>query len=161
MEAIILVRKDIPPKVRKPGGTGRDPEFWENHLAPAKEGDNAGQSFVVSEHPSKGSATNRITGMKKRLRTAVPDQWWDFDYGQDSETEKWEVFVTYKGIYTSEQIAANAVKHQAAIERGQKNAAKNAANRAAAAANGDSKAEESSTSTAKERVRPKASQSSK
>ena len=118
-EAITVVElnfiEEEVPKVTRAGGSGRGAEPWEQHLAPLKERPDV--SFRTWDYEKRPSAISRMTSVRDRLRKAVPQENWDLAVRQIPDSDRFGVYVTYKGTYTDEQVAENARKHQERSER--------------------------------------------
>lgn len=169
-----FIEEDIP-KIARVGGAGREPEKWEEHVAPLKAEDRAGKSFRVWTYEKRPSATSRMSSVRERLVKAVPNENWQLAVrpvtvmlaveGSDEpvESEQFGVYVSYKGTFTDEQVAENAVKHAERSQRVRDARAKAEAEKAAKAAEATADAPEVSPAdsapdateselTAKERV---------
>lgn len=149
---LTFTREEIP-KISRPGGSGREAEPWENHLAQLK--DHTGDSFRVWTYDKQTGAISRMTNVRDRLRKAVPHENWHLAVRPlDADPNQFGVYVTYKGTFTPEQITDNARKH---AER----SARVKAARAKAATNGSTTEAEVTAPTAepsaKERVKAAAS----
>lgn len=129
--------KEAIPKITRATGSGREPEKWEEHLAPAKETPN--ESFRVWTYDKRTSAVSRMSAVRDRLTKAVPGENWtlavrpipgtedavhpdgttDKDGNDISGTSatQYGVYVAYVGTFTPEQIAENARLHQERSER--------------------------------------------
>lgn len=126
------------PKITRAGGSGREAEPWETHLAPLKEEDKAGKDFRVWTYDKRASAVSRMTSVRERLTKAVPGENWKLAVRpvpgtetavhpagtMDGETDisgtpatKHGVYVSFAGSFTPEQIVENAKKHAARSER--------------------------------------------
>jgi hypothetical protein len=104
-----FVEEEIP-KISRPGGSGREPEPWEDHLAPLKAKE--GTSFRVWTYAKRSSATSRMTAVRDRLNKAVPYEAWKMAVRAiPDDPNLFGVYVTYEGIYTAEQVAENAAAH--------------------------------------------------
>lgn len=103
-----IVFEEIPAQAPRPPGKGREPTKWEDHLAPMKE--HVGQSARVWTYPEKSSATSRLGGVSKRLADVTPADNWTLKVRPvpDSDPPLFGVYVVYNGIYTAEQVKANA-----------------------------------------------------
>jgi hypothetical protein len=119
---LTFVKEEIP-KITRKGGSGREAEPWETHLAPVKE--TPGESFRVWTYETRNSATSRLSTVRDRLTKATPQDNWDLkvrpvsDYrGPTGDVgEGFAVYVQYNGMYTPEQIAENAKKRQERSDR--------------------------------------------
>lgn len=174
-----FIEEEIP-KISRAGGSGREPEKWEEHISPLKAEDRAGKSFRVWTYAIRPSAVSRMSSVRERLTKAVPSENWQLAVRPvpgtedavhpDGTTDKdgndiagtsaiqYGVYVSYQGTFTDEQVAENAVAHQARSDRVK-------AARAAAAAKAEAEAAETtepvsehatepvSEATAKERVK--------
>lgn len=139
-----FIEEDIP-KIARVGGAGREPEKWEEHVAPLKAEDRAGKSFRVWTYEKRPSATSRMSSVRERLVKAVPNENWQLAVrpvtvmlaveGSDEpvESEQYGVYVSYKGTFTDEQVAENAVKHAERSQRVRDARAKAEAEKAAKA----------------------------
>jgi hypothetical protein len=131
-----FVEEEIP-KISRPGGSGREPEPWENHLAPLKAKE--GTSFRVWTYTKRSSAMSRMTAVRNRLTKAVPYENWKMAVRSiPDDPNLFGVYVTYNGIFTQEQVQENAAAHaqrsaRVLASREKANATRNAN---AAAANG-------------------------
>jgi hypothetical protein len=120
------------PKISRVGGAGREAEPWEQHIAPLKEEGRAGKSFRVWTYGKRASAVSRMSSVRERLTKAVPSENWalavrvvpgtesatqpilDSEGAPTGETEpatQHGVYVQYDGVFTDEQVAANAKAH--------------------------------------------------
>jgi len=105
-----LIPEEIP-KVTRVGGSGREPERWEEHLAPIKE--TPGISYRVWTYAKRTSAVSRMTSVRDRLTKAVPYDNWTMAVRAVPETdpETYGVYVQFNGQFTDEQVAENARLH--------------------------------------------------
>jgi hypothetical protein len=133
---LTFTREDIP-KITRATGSGREPEKWEEHLAPAK--DTPDVSFRVWTYDKRTSAVSRMSAVRDRLTKAVPSENWtlavrpipgtedavhpegatDKD-GQDiagTSATQYGVYVAYVGTFTDEEVAENARLHAERSER--------------------------------------------
>lgn len=132
-----FIQEEIP-KITRAGGSGREAEPWETHLAPLKDEDKAGKDFRVWTYDKRASAVSRMSSVRERLTKAVPGENWTIAVRpvpgtetavhpagtMDGETDisgtsatKFGVYVSYAGTFTDEEITANAIKHQERSER--------------------------------------------
>lgn len=129
---LTFTREDIP-KITRAGGSGREPEKWEEHLSPVK--DTAGVSFRVWTYEKRTSAVSRMSAVRDRLSKAVPQENWKlavrpvYRVGDGDEAtyatakpdgesvEHFGVYVQFDGLYTPEQMIENARLHQERSER--------------------------------------------
>jgi ribosomal protein S18 len=113
-----FIEEDIP-KIARVGGAGREPEKWEDHIAPLKADDRAGKSFRVWTYEKRASAVSRMSSVRDRLTKAVPQENWQLAVRPvpNAEPEQFGVYVSYAGQFTPEQITENARKHQERSER--------------------------------------------
>lgn len=142
---LTFTREDIP-KITRVGGSGREPEPWETHLAPLK--DTPKETFRVWTYDKRSSAISRMSSVRERLTKAVPSENWTLAVRPIPNTETFGVYVSYNGTYSDAEVAANAKAH---AER----SARVKAAREKAAANGSpttGSAETSEAVTPKERV---------
>ncbi len=150
-----FVREDIP-KISRAGGSGREAEPWESHLAPLK--DNHGESFRVWTYEKRSSAVSRMSSVRDRLNKAVPTENWQLAVRvvPGTDPEQFGVYVAYMGNYTPEQVVENARKHTERSERVRASrAASSSATQTSAEAespNGASDSAEATEPTAKEKV---------
>jgi hypothetical protein len=128
---LTFVKEKIP-KITRAGGSGREAEPWENHLAPLKDSTN--ESFRVWTYDKRSSAISRMSSVRERLSKAVPHEDWTLAVRLVPGTEKlpgaeqkFGVYVSYSGNFTPEQVVENARKHQ---ERSERVRAARAANKA-------------------------------
>jgi hypothetical protein len=112
---LTFTREDIP-KITRAGGSGREAEPWENHLAPLK--DSPEESFRVWTYDKRTSAVSRMSSVRERLVKAVPSENWQLAVrplpGMETLPEseqKFGVYVAYIGTFTDEEVAANAKAH--------------------------------------------------
>lgn len=107
------------PKITRVGGAGREPEPWEEHIAPLKVDDRAGKDFRVWTYEKRASAVSRMTSVRNRLTKAVPAENWALAVRPVPNTtpEQFGVYVSYRGVFTDEQILKNAQAHQERSER--------------------------------------------
>lgn len=120
--------KEAIPTITRTGGSGREAEKWEEHLAPLKAEDMAGESFRVWTYDKKSGAISRMTSVRDRLNKAVPNENWKMAVrplkvevdavdsegaptGEKTEAEKFGVYIAYKGVFTDEEIAKNKEEH--------------------------------------------------
>jgi len=108
-----LIREDVP-KIERVGGSGREPEQWENHLAELRK--HPGQSFRVWTYENKSSALSRVATVGSRLRKVVPQEHWKLAV-RGVVAGQYGVYVTFVGLYTPEQMEENARKHKERSER--------------------------------------------
>lgn len=123
---LAFIEEEIP-KITRAGGSGREAEPWEDHIAPLKQGDKAGKSFRVWTYSKRASGVSRMSSVRERLTKAVPGENWQLAVrpvpgteGTDAEgndTTQYGVYVQYAGTFTPEQILENAKKHQERSER--------------------------------------------
>ena len=120
-----LVREEIP-KITRAGGSGREAEPWENHLAELK--DTAGISYRIWDNEKRASAVSRMSGVRNRLTTAVPHEHWTLAVRPvpNSDPARYGVYVAFEGTYTPEQVEENARKHKERSERVRASRAKRA-----------------------------------
>lgn len=165
MVELQFIEEEIP-KISRAGGSGREPEKWEDHIAPLKADDRAGKSFRVWTYGKRPSAVSRMSSVRERLTKAVPAENWQLAVRPVPGTEKdvhpegatetvkdengnetvvsiagqsatqYGVYVAYQGVFTDEQVAENARLHQERSERVQKARAAAAAKAAEASGNG-------------------------
>jgi hypothetical protein len=144
---LAFIEEEIP-KITRVGGSGREPEPWEDHIAPLKDDDKAGKSFRVWTYSKRPSAVSRMSSVRDRLTKAVPSENWQLAVRMVPGTEnEFGVYVSYLGAFTNEQVVENARKHQ---ERSARVKAARAATQASAPT--DSTSAEPTGTTAKERV---------
>lgn len=178
---LTFTREDIP-KISRAGGSGREAEPWETHLAPLKE--TPEESFRVWTYDKRTSAVSRMSSVGERLRTAVPGENWQLavrpvpdtagtvhpegtttevtDADGNKQTvdisgtsaEQFGVYVAYKGTFTDEEIAKNAADHQARSDRVKAARAAADAKRAAEAAQANGAEPSAETSTASDPASP-------
>jgi hypothetical protein len=124
-----FIEEDMP-KVTREGGQGRAPVKWEDELAPLK--DHAGKSFRVWTYEKRTAATSRVQGVRTRLVTATPADNWTVAVRpiQVDGAEQFGVYVVFNGVYTDDEVAANAAKRDArsAKIKAQREAAAQSAN---------------------------------
>lgn len=132
---LTFVKEELP-KITRAGGSGREAEPWENHLAPLKE--TPDQTFRVWTYDKRTSAISRSQSVRNRLTAAVPNENWRLAVRpvQVEGVEKFGVYVAFDGIFTAEEVAANAKAHQERSERVKAARAKSIADKAAAESNG-------------------------
>jgi hypothetical protein len=109
---LTFVKEEIP-KIVRTGGSGREAEPWETHLAPIKE--QAGQSFRVWTYDKRSGAQGRVTTVRDRLTKVTPQDNWTIKVRPVGE--QFGVYVQYNGTFTPEQMAENAKKRQERSER--------------------------------------------
>ena len=114
MVELNFIQEEVP-KVTRAGGAGREAEPWEKHLAQLK--DTAGVSYRVWDYEKRPSAISRMTSVRDRLRKAVPSENWDLAVRQIPDSDRFGVYVTFKGQFTDEEVAENERKHQERSER--------------------------------------------
>jgi hypothetical protein len=176
---LTFTREDIP-KITRAGGSGREAEAWETHLAPLKDTPN--ESFRVWTYDKRTSAVSRMSSVRERLTKAVPGENWNLAVRSIPGTagtthpegtvdadgksiagesaEQFGVYVAYVGTFTDEQIAENARLHKERSERVRNARAAAEAARAAAGNGSDTSATDTTSTTdtpsdgmtAKERV---------
>ena len=159
-----FIEEEIP-KITRAGGSGREAEPWETHIAPLKESDKAGKSFRVWTYGKRASAVSRMTSVRERLTKAVPAENWtlavrlvpgsDSVTNEDGTTGQYGVYVTYAGQFTDEQVAENAKKHaerSARVKAARAKAAENGAPDVQAESEAPAEAPIEGEPTAKERV---------
>ena len=154
-----FVREDIP-KITRAGGSGREAEPWESHLATLKETPTVG--FRVWDYDKRNGALARMTSVRARLNKAVPTENWTVAVRPvpKSDPVRYGVYVAYEGEFTPEQVTANAKKHAERSAAAQKRAADRAAK---AESSDEAESEEASgegesdAPTPKERVKAAAS----
>lgn len=144
---LTFVKEEIP-KITRAGGSGREAEPWESHLAQLK--DTPGESYRVWTYDKRTSAVSRMSAVRDRLTKAVPEENWTLAVRPIPDTETFGVYVAYIGTYTPEEVQANAQAHAERSERVR-------AARAKASENGSTDAEASADGstaepTAKEKV---------
>ncbi len=158
-----FIEEEIP-KITRAGGSGREAEPWETHLAPLKDDDKSGKDFRVWTYGKRASAVSRMSSVRERLTKVVPAENWTLAVRpvpgtesavhpagtMDGETDisgqsatQFGVYVSYAGVFTDEQVAENAKKHQERSDRVK-------AARAKASENGAPQAEAESPATAEE-----------
>lgn len=121
-----FVKEEIP-KITRPGGSGREAEQWENHLAPLKE--HPGVGYRVWTYDKRTSAMSRVSNVRDRLTKAVPHENWQLVVRVTPDNpDAFGVYVAYHGVFTPEQMAENARKHQERSERTRKARAKSNGN---------------------------------
>lgn len=104
------------PSITRSGGDGRDPIKWEESLAPLK--DKIDSSFRVWTYEKKTGATSRVAAVRDRLIKATPsDNWTIAVRPVPDDPEHFGVYVQYNGVFTDEEVAANAAKRQERSER--------------------------------------------
>lgn len=137
-----FIEEEIP-KIARVGGAGREPEKWEDHIAPLKAEDRAGKSFRVWTYEKRPSAVSRMSSVRERLTKAVPSENWTLAVRPvpNTEPEQYGVYVEYSGVFTPEQVQENAQKHQERSERVKAARAKAEADKAAAEASTGTPAE--------------------
>ena len=162
------------PKITRAGGSGREAEPWEDHLAPLKDAGRAGKDFRVWTYDKRPSAVSRMTGVRERLTKAVPFENWDLAVRPVPGTEtavhpegavdpagnsiagtsatQFGVYVSFRGQFTDEQVAENVKRHQERSDRVKAARAKAEAERKATAASAAEPTPEETAATAKERV---------
>lgn len=124
---LAFIEEEIP-KIVRAGGSGREAEPWELHIAPLKEEDKAGKSFRVWTYSKRASAVSRMSSVRERLTKAVPHENWQLAVrpvpGTETATNpdgtsamQYGVYVMYAGQFTPEQVVENAKKHQERSER--------------------------------------------
>ncbi len=155
-----FVREDIP-KITRAGGSGREAEPWENHLATLK--DTPEISFRVWDYEKRTSAVSRMSAVRTRLFKAVPGENWQLAVRPvpNSNPVKYGVYVAYMGTFSDEQVAANQKAHDERSAKVQKAQADRKAAEAAAPADAPAGEVESDASggevfdsqTPKERVK--------
>lgn len=133
-----FIEEEIP-KIARVGGAGREPEKWEDHIAPLKAEDRAGKSFRVWTYEKRPSAVSRMSSVRERLTKAVPSENWTLAVRPvpNTEPEQYGVYVEYSGTFTDEQVAENAQKHAERSERVKAARAKAEAEKAAAGTTSD------------------------
>jgi hypothetical protein len=127
---LTFTREDVP-KITRPGGSGREAEPWETHLAPLK--DTPDESFRVWTYEKRTSAVSRMSSVRDRLSKQVPHENWGLAVrvipGEEKLPEAEQhfgVYISYNGVYTAEQIVENKRKHDERSERVRKARAKTA-----------------------------------
>lgn len=113
---LTFVKEEIP-KITRAGGSGREAEPWETHLAQLK--DTPGDSFRVWTYDKRTSAQSRMSSVRERLTKAVPSENWTIAVRPiaGSNPEQFGVYVAFNGTYTDEEVAANAKAHSDRSER--------------------------------------------
>lgn len=164
---LTFIEEEIP-KINRAGGSGREAEKWEDHIAPLKAEDRAGKSFRVWTYDKRPSAVSRMSSVRERLTQAVPSENWQLavrpvpgtedavhpegatttikeDDGTESTVSiagqsatQYGVYVAYQGTFTDEEVAKNAADHKARSDRVK--AARAAAQAKAAKGNGNAEA---------------------
>ena len=109
-----FVQEEIP-KVTRAGGSGREAEPWEKQLSQLK--DTAGVSFRVWDYEKRPSAISRMTSVRDRLRKAVPQENWELAVRQIPESDRFGVYVVYKGGFSEAEQEVNAKAHAERSER--------------------------------------------
>jgi hypothetical protein len=100
------------PKITRVGGAGREPEKWEDHIAPLKAEDRAGKDFRVWTYSKRSSAISRMALIRNRLTKAVPHENWVIAVRPVPNVDgEFGVYVSYQGTYTAEEVHENARKH--------------------------------------------------
>lgn len=133
-----FIEEEIP-KIARVGGAGREPEKWEDHIAPLKAEDRAGKSFRVWTYEKRPSAVSRMSSVRERLTKAVPSENWTLAVRPvpNTEPEQYGVYVEYSGTFTPEQVTENAQKHAERSARVKEARAKAEAEKAAAGVTSD------------------------
>lgn len=113
-----FIEEEIP-KIARIGGAGREPEKWEDHIAPLKAEDRAGKSFRVWTYEKRPSAVSRMSSVRERLTKAVPSENWTLAVRPvpNTEPQQYGVYVEFSGTFTPEQVQENAQKHQERSDR--------------------------------------------
>jgi hypothetical protein len=129
---LTFTREDVP-KITRIGGSGREAEPWETHLAPLK--DTPGESFRVWTYEKRTSAVSRMSSVRERLTKAVPTENWNLAVrtvpGTGAENpELYGVYISFAGTFTAEQVAENVRKHDERSNRVKAARAKRAAEEA-------------------------------
>jgi hypothetical protein len=127
---LTFTREDVP-KITRIGGSGREAEPWETHLAPLK--DTPGESFRVWTYEKRTSAVSRMSSVRERLTKAVPTENWNLAVRTVPGTvdpELYGVYISFAGTFTAEQIAENVRKHDERSNRVKAARAKRAAEEA-------------------------------
>ena len=108
-----FVEEEIPKIVRQ-GGSGREAEPWETHLAPLKGKDMASKSYRVWTYANKNSAPSHMNTVRDRLYKVTPQDNWDLKVRPVPNTDpvQYGLWVQYDGAYTPEQVIANAEARQ-------------------------------------------------
>ena len=104
-----FIPEDIPTVVRV-GGEGRKPVEWENELAPLKE--HQGRSFRVWTYGKRTAATSRAAAVRARLIAQTPSDNWTYAVREVTVdgTEQYGVYLRFNGVFTDDEVAANAAK---------------------------------------------------
>lgn len=120
-----LVREEIP-KITRPGGSGREAEPWEKHLESNGFKETPGVSYRVWTYDKRTSAVSRMTSVRERLTKAVPHENWKLAVRLVPNTtpEQFGVYIAFEGLFTDEQVVANAKAHKERSERVRKARAK-------------------------------------
>lgn len=100
-----LIEEEVP-KIVRLGGSGREPEKWEEHLTPLTE--SPGKSFRVWTYDKKTSAVSRMSVVRNRLTLATPEAHWEIKVRQVPDSDQFGVYITYLGTFTDEQVQTNA-----------------------------------------------------
>lgn len=110
-----LIEEEIP-KITRVGGSGREAEKWEDHLAAIKSTPN--KSFRVWTYDVRTSAVSRMSTVRDRLTNATPQDNWEIRVRPVPNSEgQFGVYVAYRGTFTDAEQAENAAKRQARSER--------------------------------------------
>jgi hypothetical protein len=108
---LVFVEEEIPKIVRK-GGSGREAEKWEEHLAPAKTPSKAGKSYCLWTYDKRTSAVSRMSSVRARLTSVTPKDNWELKVRPRPNSSEFGVYVQYNGTFTPAQMAENAQKRE-------------------------------------------------
>jgi hypothetical protein len=105
------------PVIARTGGKGREPEKWEDHIAPLK--DHEGKSFRVWTYEKRTGALSRVQSVRNRLNVATPKDNWTIAVRPVNldGSEVFGVYLQYNGTYTPKEVAENARKRQERSDR--------------------------------------------
>jgi hypothetical protein len=106
-----IVFESIPEAPPRPPGKGREPVKWEDHLAPL-ESKLLNTPARLWAYENKAAATSRMSAVRSRLNTAVPQKNWELKVRPVPDTTLWGVYAVFHGDYTPEQVAENAAARQ-------------------------------------------------
>jgi hypothetical protein len=106
---LTFVEEEIPKIVRQ-GGSGREAEQWENHLAPLKSDKMAGKSYRVWTYEKRTSAMSRMSTVRDRLNKVTPQD--NYEIKVRPVDGQYGVYVQYNGTFTPAQMEENARKRQ-------------------------------------------------
>lgn len=110
-----LIEEEIP-KIQREGGSGREPEHWEDHLAAIKSSPN--KSFRVWTYGVRTSAVSRMSTVRNRLTDATPEDNWEIKVRPVPDSDnQFGVYIVYRGTFTAEEVKVNEQNRQKRSER--------------------------------------------